>query len=100
MRQGEDFEVTITMENPLEVQLTECELEIEGPGTQKSMELNIKYVFFPPHKPPFSYLLLFLLPTAYILELLSTACRRQCRDNREFSTVDMPSLLCRQKTLI
>ena len=36
----------------------------------------------------------------YILELLSTLCRRQCRDNREFSTVDMPSLLCREKTLI
>ncbi len=25
-----------------------------------------------------------------IVELLSTLCRRQCRDNREFSTVDKP----------
>ncbi len=33
------------------------------------------------------------------LELLSTLCRRQCRDNREFSTVEMLSLLCRQKTV-
>ncbi len=34
--------------------------------------------------------------TWYFVELLSTACRRQCRDNREFSTVDTLSLLCRQ----
>ena len=44
VRQGEDFEVTISLENPLEVELTECELEIEGPGTQKPMEVKIKYV--------------------------------------------------------
>ena len=30
------------------------------------------------------------------LETLSTALSRQCRDNREFSTVDTLSLLCQQ----
>ncbi len=44
VRQGEEFEVTISLENPLEVELTECELEIEGPGTLKPMEVKIKYV--------------------------------------------------------
>ncbi len=39
------------------------------------------------------------LPGQFLLELLSTLCRRQCRDNRDFSTVDMPFLLCRQKTM-
>ncbi len=29
-----------------------------------------------------------------LLELLSTLCRWQCRDNHEFSTVDRPLLLC------
>ncbi len=33
-----------------------------------------------------------------LLELLSTLCRDTGRDNRELATVDMPSLLCRQKT--
>ncbi len=36
----------------------------------------------------------------HFLETLSTALSRQCRDNREFTTVDMPSLLCRQKTVV
>ena len=39
---GEEFEVTVRMENPLEIPLTECEMSLEGPGTQKAMNVPIK----------------------------------------------------------
>ncbi len=39
-------------------------------------------------------------PWGFSVELLSIPCRRQCRDNHEFSTVDRPSLLCQQKSRV
>ncbi len=35
----------------------------------------------------------YLKEDAFTLELLSASCRRNCRDNHDFSTVERPSLL-------
>ena len=42
VKQGEEFEVTLSFTNPLDVPLTECEMELEGPGTHKAMKVPVK----------------------------------------------------------
>ena len=42
MTKGEEFEVTLTFENPLDLALTECEMQLEGPGAQKPKNVNVK----------------------------------------------------------
>ena len=42
VKQLEEFEVTLSFTNPLDVALTECEMELEGPGTHKAMKVPVK----------------------------------------------------------
>ena len=42
VKQGEEFEVTLSFTNPLDVALTECKMELEGPGTHKAMKVPVK----------------------------------------------------------